>query len=95
MYKRQGLRAALRALKSLEQDCHGDSVLSNMLLAARLITASALQRKESRGGHYRSDFPKTTASLAQRTFITLADLARIEAPHPVAEPETSHAGFST
>lgn len=91
----KGLRAALRALKSLEQDCHGDSVLSNMLLAARLITASALQRKESRGGHYRSDFPKTTASLAQRTFITLADLARIEAPHPVAAPETSHAGFST
>ena len=66
-----------------------------MLLAARIITASALQRKESRGGHYRSDFPKTEASLAQRTFMTLADLERIEAPRRVAAPETALAGFST
>ena len=33
--------------------------LKNMLLVAKLITRGALDRKESRGGHYRSDFPET------------------------------------
>jgi L-aspartate oxidase len=33
--------------------------LQNMLLAARLIIASAAERKESRGVHFRSDFPET------------------------------------
>ncbi|HYB20987.1 MAG TPA: FAD-binding protein [Thermodesulfobacteriota bacterium] len=31
--------------------------LDNMLLMAELITVSALSRKESRGAHYRADFP--------------------------------------
>ncbi|MDP3494298.1 MAG: L-aspartate oxidase [Hyphomonadaceae bacterium] len=37
------------------------------LVAARLIAAGALAREESRGGHYRSDFP--TALPPHRTFI--------------------------
>ena len=32
----------------------------NMLLIARLITSSALRRTESRGAHYRRDFPEAT-----------------------------------
>ena len=32
--------------------------LGNMLKMAEIITAGALNRKESRGGHYRTDFPK-------------------------------------
>ena len=39
------------------------------LIAARLIVAAALAREESRGGHYRADFPATAAP--QRTFVTL------------------------
>ena len=31
-----------------------------MLVAARLIASAALLRTESRGGHYRIDFPDTT-----------------------------------
>ena len=30
----------------------------NMLDTARLITEAALLRRESRGGHFRSDFPR-------------------------------------
>jgi L-aspartate oxidase len=33
--------------------------LSNLLLAARIVTEAALLRQESRGAHYRSDFPET------------------------------------
>jgi L-aspartate oxidase len=39
------------------------------LVAARLIVDAALARQESRGGHYRSDFPATAAPV--RTFVTL------------------------
>ncbi len=33
--------------------------LKNMLLLAELVTRSALIRKESRGSHYREDYPET------------------------------------
>ena len=73
-----GLKSALTELKAIARDAGDDSVLVNMALTARLITAAALQRKESRGGHYRSDFPDSDPGQAQRTFLTLADLGKIE-----------------
>ncbi len=33
--------------------------LQDMITVAHLITACALKREESRGAHYRSDFPST------------------------------------
>ena len=49
----------------------------NMLTTAKLIAAAALMRTESRGGHYRSDFPEPDPAWRHRTFITLADAERI------------------
>jgi L-aspartate oxidase len=43
---------------------------SNELVTARLIALGALARQESRGGHYRSDFPDTLDP-AKRSFVTL------------------------
>ncbi|MCK5909149.1 MAG: L-aspartate oxidase [Caulobacter sp.] len=40
------------------------------VVAARLIVEAALARQESRGGHYRADFPATAAEPV-RTFVTL------------------------
>jgi L-aspartate oxidase len=40
---------------------------SRALVAAKLILASALAREESRGGHFRSDYPQTLAP--HRTFV--------------------------
>ena len=36
--------------------------LANLLLTARIVTEAALLRQESRGAHYRTDFPETLDS---------------------------------
>jgi L-aspartate oxidase len=35
-------------------------------------------RKESRGGHYRTDYPVSDPAFAHRTFITIDDLNAAE-----------------
>lgn len=45
----------------------------NMLLISKVIVKSALGRKESRGGHYREDFPQTL-SKAEHSYFTMGDL---------------------
>jgi L-aspartate oxidase len=44
-----------------------------------MITAAALARTESRGGHYRSDFPAADPAWRHRTFMTLAEARGISA----------------
>ena len=51
-------------------DPHGWE-LQNMLLVARLIIAGALARQESRGTHFRIDYPQ--ADPAQATHIEISD----------------------
>lgn len=76
----KGLGQAIRELKVIESKAKGDSVLANMALAARFVASAALMRDESRGGHYRSDFPEARATSATRSFLTLADIARVGEP---------------
>ena len=55
----EGLRNAKRALEAIQARLTpGATEELNMVETARLIVESALLRRESRGGHYRSDFPK-------------------------------------
>ena len=70
----EGLGHALSAIARLERNADGE--LLNMLAAARLVTAAALVRTESRGAHWRSDFPRA-AKNSKRSFLTLADAERI------------------
>jgi L-aspartate oxidase len=69
----QDLVAALAAIARLENAGAGDPDLRNMTATATLIAAAALKRTESRGGHFRSDYPQADAAWAKRTFITLGE----------------------
>jgi L-aspartate oxidase len=66
-----GLNTALHVIERLERETSGTELL-NMLAAARLVTAGALARQESRGAHWRSDFTETDKQSA-RSFRTLTD----------------------
>ena len=42
---------------------------ANLLVVARAVVASALARKESRGGHYRTDFPEPDPAQAKHSAV--------------------------
>lgn len=67
-----GLTEALAVISQVERAGGAEPALLNMTAAAKLVTAAALARQESRGGHYRTDYPKTDPA-GQRTFMTLAE----------------------
>lgn len=81
-----GLRNALAVISRL-QTASSEPALLNMAAAAKLAVAGALARRESRGGHWRNDFPQTDKT-GRRTFMTLADADKIAA---AATAEKRHA----
>ncbi len=66
----EGLTAAIDILENIE---HGPLItpkIENMLCAAKLIATAALEREESRGGHFRSDHPQPREEFRKRSFQT-------------------------
>jgi L-aspartate oxidase len=84
-----GLTRALAAILRIERETHCPH-LRNMALTALMVAASALQRRESRGGHERADYPATDPAQAHRTFMTLDDARAIA--HAAAAPRRAVAG---
>jgi L-aspartate oxidase len=72
----EGLSHALDAITRLERTTPSRT-LRNMATAALLIAAAGWRRRESRGGHHRSDYPHPDPAQAKRTFITLAEARAI------------------
>jgi L-aspartate oxidase len=66
------LQDAVRTIQGIEAAAN-DVETRNMATAALLIATAALARCESRGAHFRSDFPQPVAALARRSQMTLAD----------------------
>ncbi len=61
------LRLGVSLLADIEARLpEGATEETNMVQTARLIAEAALLRKESRGGHFRSDFPRTKRKWARR-----------------------------
>ena len=64
-----GLATAIGAITRWERAA-GSNASRNMAIAALLVATAAWRRRESRGGHYRSDYPQTDRP--QRTFVRLS-----------------------
>ncbi len=71
-----GLADALAAIADLTARCTG-ARFGNTLVAARMIAAAAFARTESRGGHFRADFPEADPAWRRRTYMTLAEAERV------------------
>ena len=61
-----GLHSAARIIDGWRPGEGIDPTLANMALVGRLIVEAALQRAESRGAHYRSDYPTAASAWARR-----------------------------
>ena len=76
----EGLQRALRGLLELENTAlEVTRAYLNMVTSATLVAAAALKRTESRGGHFRTDFPQTGDGWQVHTEITLAEARAIRA----------------
>jgi L-aspartate oxidase len=82
----------LRRLGGRHPGAVGES--RNLLTLGRLLASAALERRESRGGHYRSDFPKADPAWQHRLYLTAAPdgSACFETAGVPAQPELIVAG---
>ncbi|MCW5719900.1 MAG: L-aspartate oxidase [Devosia sp.] len=75
-----GLREALRAIAHLEATAEQvTTAFLNMTTSATLVAAAALKREESRGGHFRTDFPGTSPSWEHHSEMTLDEALALRA----------------
>jgi L-aspartate oxidase len=72
-----GLKQALTVIAECDAAQPENPPVKNMTAPATLIAAAALERRESRGGHFRDDFPDQNEQLAARTFMTLTQAMTI------------------
>ncbi|YBV98046.1 L-aspartate oxidase [Phyllobacteriaceae bacterium JZ32] len=73
---RAGMEEGLRVILGLEQ-ANRNAAFANTLTAAKLVAVSALKREESRGGHFRIDFPEARPEWQRRSMLTLAEADRL------------------
>jgi L-aspartate oxidase len=70
------LAEAVRTFAAIERDA-SNIALRNMATTALMVAAGAFSRRESRGGHFRSDYPTETRAFAHRTMTTLVEAQEI------------------
>jgi len=69
-----GLAHALERLRALGETTPSEDVRDAATVGA-LVAQAALRRRESRGSHFRLDYPASAPSERHRSFTTLAELA--------------------
>ncbi len=71
-----GLIMAAQAIAELDRD-NRKRRFSNILTTAKFVVAGALNRRESRGGHFRADYSRQREDLQYRTFLSQAQVDNI------------------
>lgn len=84
-----GLRTALHDSAGIA-DSELPLAIRNWALTAQFIASAALQREESRGAQFRSDFPEAREEWAHRSTLTLKDIQAIRENALDFEPHTSN-----
>jgi L-aspartate oxidase len=84
--ERHGIERAIRALYPIAS---GQSAAADPALVGLMIAVAALRREESRGGHYRSDFPNALAS-AEPSSLSLVEA--LDAARELTETESLSVG---
>lgn len=69
----EGLQRTLDDIAQIEGEQPDCSTLLNMTATATLIARAALDRCESRGAHFRSDYPESGGDIGTRSFLTLTN----------------------
>lgn len=59
----------LENLKDIENSTHEHIEMQNMIVVSWIVVNSALMREESRGAHFRSDFPETDDAVWNKNII--------------------------
>jgi len=84
-------RAAVTGHREYNNGWHTAIDLRNLLTVSEAITRSAIERKESRGGHFRDDYPDKNAEYATFNIVTRRkadgsmDVVRVPLPPMPAE----------
>jgi succinate dehydrogenase flavoprotein subunit len=90
-YKERAARVGVSGHREYNGGWHTALDLFNLLTVAETITLSALERKESRGGHFREDYPNKVAEFGNVTVMVKRnaaggiDVSRV--PIPPMPPE--------
>jgi L-aspartate oxidase len=71
-----GLVSSLKKIVEIQKHAKTFTV-RNMATSCLMITAAALVRHESRGGHFRMDYPTPVPAFAKRSYLTLAQAIKI------------------
>jgi L-aspartate oxidase len=86
-----GLRTALTAMATLAAELPpGAGEARNLVEVGRLIATAALARRESRGGHYRADFPSPDPRWQHRLFLIDPPRPSQPLPAPGPNPKIQH-----
>ncbi|MEO7270458.1 MAG: fumarate reductase/succinate dehydrogenase flavoprotein subunit, partial [Vicinamibacterales bacterium] len=89
--KQRAAQAGVTGHREYNTGWHTAQDLENLLTVSEAITRSALERKESRGGHFRDDYPQKDPAFAtfnvavRRTVEGGMEVSRIPIPPMPAE----------
>ena len=69
-YQKRAQKTGVTGHREYHTGWHTSLDLRNLLIVSEAITLSAIDRKESRGGHFRQDFPDKAAAFSKLNIVT-------------------------